>query len=152
MSRQLLSLKARALRYLSAREHSRQELAGKLGRYANDGEDVDALLNELEAAGWLSDARFSDAMVRRRSTRMGNSRILHELRTHGIDGVTLQEIKQSLERDEGERAVEVWRKKFGQPPTDVKERARQMRFLQQRGFSHSAIKLAMQTESENIER
>lgn len=150
MNRPSLSLKARALRYLSAREHSRQELVGKLGRYAGEGDDVDALLDELEAAGWLSDARFSEALVRRRSTRMGNSRILHELRTHGIDGAALQEIKESLEQDEGARAIEVWRKKFGQPPVDVKERARQIRFLQQRGFSHGAIKVAMRAELDDI--
>ena len=146
MNKQPVSLKARALRYLSTREHSRQELAGKLAGYANDGEDVEVLLDELEAAGWLSDARFSESLVRRRVGRMGNTRILHELRTHGIDGAALQEIRESLEQDESARAIEVWRKKFGQKPEDVKQRARQMRFLQQRGFSHSAIQAALNAD------
>lgn len=139
-----LSLKARALRYLSTREHSQHELAIKLVRHAQSGDDIEALLDELVAAGWLSDARFSESLVRRRSARMGNSRILHELRTHGIEGDALQEIKENLAQDETARAIEVWRKKFGHPPSDAKERAKQMRFLQQRGFSHGAIRTALQ--------
>lgn len=138
-----ISLKARALRYLSAREHSRQELAHKLSRYAQESDDIEALLDALEAANLLSQSRFSESLVNRRSARFGNSRILSELQSHGIAGDALHQIKTDLAQDEVARACEVWRRKFGRLATDASERAKQMRFLQQRGFSHKAIQVAM---------
>ncbi|RZI41458.1 recombination regulator RecX [Herbaspirillum sp. HC18] len=143
MAKLQMSLKARALKYLSAREHSRLELARKLSRYAQEGDDIEALLDALESAKLLSQTRFSESLVHRRAARFGNSRILSELQSHGIDGDALQEIKAGLNEDEASRAREVWRKRFGQAPADAGERAKQMRFLQQRGFSHTAIQAAM---------
>lgn len=143
MAKLQISLKARALKYLSAREHSRLELARKLSRYAQENDDVDALLDALEAAKLLSQSRFSESLVHRRAARFGNNRILFELQSHGIDGDALGDIKANLAQDEAARAREVWRKKFNHAPVDAAERAKQMRFLQQRGFSQSAIQSAM---------
>ncbi|HJW57453.1 MAG TPA: recombination regulator RecX [Burkholderiaceae bacterium] len=143
MAKPQLSLKARALRYLAIREHSRLELGRKLARYAQEGEDVEALLDTLEAAKFLSQSRFSESLVNRRAKRFGNSRILLELQSHGIDGEALSGIKTSLAEDEIARACAVWRKKFSHAPIDAADRARQMRFLQQRGFSHRAIQAAL---------
>lgn len=138
-----MSLKARALKYLSNREHSRLELARKLSRYAQEGDDVEALLDWLESSKFLSQSRFSESLVHRRAARFGNSRILSELQSHGIDGEALSEIKTTLVQDEASRAKEVWSRRFRQAPADAAERAKQMRFLQQRGFSHSAIRAAL---------
>jgi regulatory protein len=151
MAKLQMSLKARALKYLSAREHSRLELARKLSRYAQESDDVDALLDMLEASKLLSQSRFSESLVNRRAARFGNQRILSELQSHGIDPDAINEIKANLSQDEVARAREVWRKKFGSPPTDAAERAKQMRFLQQRGFSLAAIQQAMRNigETEN---
>jgi regulatory protein len=143
MAKQTPSLKARALRYLAAREHSRLELGRKLARYAQEGDDVDALLNWLEASKFLSQTRFSESLINRRAQRFGNSRILSELQSHGIAGVELDSLKTNLVADEEVRAIEVWRRKFNHPPADAAERAKQMRFLQQRGFSHRAIQAAI---------
>jgi len=143
MAKLQMSLKARALKYLSAREHSRLELARKLSRYAQESDDVEALLDNLEAAKLLSQSRFSESLVHRRAARFGNNRILSELQSHGIEGEALSDIKTSLAQDETARAREVWRKKFHQAPADAAERAKQMRFLQQRGFSLQAIQSAM---------
>jgi regulatory protein len=134
-----ISLKGRALRYLSAREHSRMELRRKLARHAQEGEDIEAVLDALEAAKLLSESRFSESLVHRRSARYGNNRILTELQSHGIDSDALDGIRSDLAEDESARAMAVWRKKFSVPPVDASERARQMRFLQQRGFTHGAI-------------
>lgn len=138
-----ISLKARALRYLSAREHSRVELARKLARYAGENDDIEALLDSLERAKLLSEERFSESLVNRRAARFGNQRILAELQSHQLDDALLSEVKAGLEQDEATRAKEVWRKRFGRPPADAAERAKQMRFLQQRGFSHRAIQAAL---------
>jgi regulatory protein len=149
MAKLQMSLKARALKYLSAREHSRLELTRKLSRYAQEGDDIEALLDSLEAAKLLSQTRFSESLVHRRAARFGNNRILSELQTHGIDPDTLTDIKGSLAQDEVLRARAVWRRKFSHLPVDAAERAKQMRFLQQRGFSHSAIQAAMRTPDES---
>lgn len=146
MAKLQMSLKARALKYLAAREHSRLELGRKLVRYAQENDDVEALLDWLEASKFLSQSRFSESLVHRRAARFGNSRILSELQSHGIDGEALTEIKSSLAQDEAARAREVWRKKFNQAPADAAERVKQMRFLQQRGFSLSTIQRAMRMD------
>jgi regulatory protein len=143
MAKPPVSLKARALRYLSMREHSRMELARKLSRYAQEGDDVEAILDWLEAAKFLSQERFSESLIHRRASRFGNSRILSELQSHGIDADAMSTIKTKLADGEVARAREVWRKKFDHQPTDANERARQMRFLLQRGFSHRAVQAAI---------
>ena len=142
--KQPLSLKARALRYLSIREHSRLELGRKLARYVEEGEDVEALLDFLERNKWLSQERFSESLVHRRAARFGNSRIMAELQSHGIQGEALQEVKAGLNDSEAARAMEVWQRKFGTVAADAAERSKQMRFLMQRGFSQRAIRAAMQ--------
>ncbi|MDB5796310.1 MAG: recX [Paucimonas sp.] len=138
-----LSLKARALRYLSAREHSRMELARKLARHAGEGEDIEALLDQLEAAKLLSEARFSESLVHRRASRYGNNRILSELQSHGLESEALGEVKAGLVEGEASRAAEVLRKKFAQLPVDAADKAKRIRFLMQRGFTQSAIREAM---------
>ncbi|MFB9242720.1 recombination regulator RecX [Massilia antarctica] len=139
-----LSLKGRALRYLSMREHSRLELGRKLARYAEEGDDVDALLDFLEKNNWLSQERFSESLIHRRSARFGNSRIMAELQSHGVKGEVLQELKAGLADSETARACEVWQRKFGTVASDPAERNKQMRFLMQRGFSQGAVRAAMQ--------
>jgi regulatory protein len=139
-----LSLKARALRYLSAREHSRLELRRKLARYAEEGDDVEALLDFLEKNNWLSQERFAESLIHRKAARYGNSRVVAELQSHGLKGEALAELKANLAESETARAREVWRRKFGTVAQDVAERAKQMRFLLQRGFSPRAVRAAMQ--------
>jgi len=141
--RQPLSLKARALKYLSTREHSRLELGRKLARYAEEGDDVEALLDFLEKNNWLSQERFAESLVHRRAGRYGNSRVLSELQQHGVKGDALDELKSGLKESETARAREVWRRKFGKVPQDAEERSKQMRFLLQRGFSQSAVRAAL---------
>ena len=134
-----ISLKARALRYLSAREHSRFELERKLTRHLQEGDDLNQLLDWLVAQKFLSDSRFAESLVNRRAARYGSSRILSELQSHGLDDEAVSTLRISLLEDENERAFQVWEKKFGTAATSHEERAKQMRFLQQRGFSNSAI-------------
>ena len=145
MAKMQMSLKARALRYLSMREHSRVELGRKLSQYAQEGDDVEALLDQLEAAKYLSQERFAESLVRRRAARFGNSRILMELQSHGIDGQALSALKADLTQDEVQRACEALGRKFDRAPEDAIERAKYMRFLQQRGFSHQAIQKALKS-------
>ena len=138
-----LSLKARALRFLSMREHSRLELGRKLSRYAEEGDDIEALLDLLEKNNWLSQERFSESLIHRREARFGNSRIVAELQSHGVNGEALQELKSGLADSETERCLDVWNRKFGTVAADPQARNKQMRFLLQRGFSQRAVQKAL---------
>ena len=151
MSRPVISLKSRALRYLSMREHSRIELARKLQRYAQEGDDIEALLGWLEQSEFLSQSRFVESVVNRRSSRFGNNRIVQELKSHGVQGDALGVAKATLQIGEVARAREVWLGKFGAPAADAAGRAKQMRFLMQRGFSHDAIRAAMKLRGDEAD-
>ena len=93
MPRPKPSLKARALRYLAAREHSRLELGRKLARHAEEGDDVGAVLDWLQAQKFLSEERFAESLVHRRAARFGSSRIMSELQSHGLDEATVAGLK-----------------------------------------------------------
>lgn len=139
-----LSLKGRALRYLSAREHSRSELARKLARYSEDLDAIERVLDELTAQGWLSTARFVESIVHRRAERLGAARIRHELQQHGALGDEAHRALQALHESEPQRALAVWRRRFGTPPATPEEHARQARFLAGRGFSGATIRQVLQ--------
>jgi regulatory protein len=135
----VVSLKGRALRLLSQREHSRSELTKKLARYAESQASVDPILDELEKAGLLSQERFAQSLAYRRSSRFGARRIQQELAMHRVDDATAGAVLAPLRASEHDRAWQVWEKRFGVPPRDLQERARQQRFLVQRGFTGDAI-------------
>ena len=133
------ALKTRALRLLSGREHSRAELAKKLGDAADSG-SIDALLDHLESLDLLSDARFAQSYVRSRQARLGNRRLRQELKQKGVAEHLIDDaLQDGTESDDAMRAREVWRKKFGEQPTDARAWARQARFLQGRGFGADII-------------
>ncbi|THC42912.1 recombination regulator RecX [Massilia sp. Mn16-1_5] len=151
MRQPVLSLKARALRFLSMREHSRLELKRKLARHAEEGDDIEALLDFLEKNNWLSQERFAESLIHRKASRYGNSRVMAELQSHGVNGEQLAELKSNLAESETARAVEVWQRKFGTVAQDAAERSKQMRFLMARGFSSSAVRAALKGAPEDDE-
>ncbi|MBC3872927.1 recombination regulator RecX [Undibacterium flavidum] len=143
MIRPKLSLKARALRFLSMREHSRIELARKLSPYVEEVDELNTLLNWLEESKFLSDQRFSESLVHKRQGRFGNQKILAELQSHNLSKDDLTDIKLELQETEMQRAVDVLWRKFRESPVDQREKAKQMQFLAQRGFSSRAISHAL---------
>jgi len=134
-----LSLRVRAMQYLARREHSRGELRQKLQPHVQEGEDLDAVLDELEKRNWLSDARAATQLVDAKRSRFGSQRIAHELRQRGVGEELIAAAMPELKASELQSAREVWQRKFGKHPLDSKEKARQMRFLQSRGFSTEVI-------------
>jgi len=119
---------------------SRAELRRKLLPEAASPGELDALLDELMRSRLQSDARFTEALVRRRSPRLGAARIAAELRDRGVAPELAQEALAALRGDEIARARAVWRRKFPHPPTTREERAKQGRFLTGRGFSAEAVR------------
>jgi regulatory protein len=111
-------LKARALRHLARREHSRAELARKLLPFAE------------------SQHRFAEMRTHILSRKYGAAKIRQDLKSKGVpdeivDGVSAE--------GELERAREILRRKYKTPATTREERAKRMRFLQGRGFSLDSI-------------
>lgn len=141
------SLRARAVRYLSQREHSPLELRRKLLRYCEEADEVDALLASLEQAGLLSSERFAQSLIHRRQQRYGNLRIAQELESHGVSGDATAGLRQSLKENELARAQAAWARKFQALPQDAADRARQTRFLTQRGFSSDTVRAVLRGET-----
>jgi len=139
MVRPALSLRGRALRLLTQREQSRQELNRKLAPYAESLDQLDSVLDRLQHEGWLSEERFAESLARRRSARFGLRRIEQELQTHRLDPMVSAPILETLRATERERALDAWMRRFGVAAQDPTERARQQRFLAQRGFTSDAI-------------
>ena len=134
------SLRERALRHLARRDHSRAELAQKLAAHGS-GEEVEAVLDRMSELGLLSDARFAEAWVRGKGARFGTARLRHDLVRRGVAPDLIDAALDSECRDADlERARLVWRGKFGTPPDDAREWARQARFLHGRGFGSDVIR------------
>jgi len=134
------TLRERALRLLARREHSRAELRRKLVAHLTPEDDLEALLGDLLQRKLLSDERYAESRVHSLSRKFGAARIAHELRAKGLDKELADQASGAARATEVERAREVWRRKFRLAPRTREERARQMRFLQSRGFSFDAIR------------
>lgn len=134
------SLKGRALRLLSSREHSRAELERKLQPFEEEPGSLARALDELQAKGFISEQRVIESVVHRRSAKLGTQRIRQELQNKGLAPEAVLQAVEQLRATELDRAREVWRKKFGAPPEDAAERAKQMRFLAGRGFGGEVIR------------
>ncbi len=134
------SLRARGLAILARREYSRQELERKLLPYADNPDEIPPLLAEFEQRGWLSERRVANELVAVRSRRYGPQRIAHELREKGVSEETISGALATLKAGEVETARAVWQKKFGVLPANANDKARQIRFLQSRGFSYDTIR------------
>ena len=111
-------------------------------------EALTVMLDEFEAKNWLSDRRFAESYVADHRAREGALKLAYALRQRGIADSLIAEVLATLntrhsEDSEVARARTVWRKKFAAPSSSQQERAKQVRFLQGRGFSIDAIKLAM---------
>jgi len=151
MIRAPLSLKSRALQLLSLREHSRLELERKLRQHETHEGELAGALDALAARGFISDERVAESVLHRRAAKLGASRVKAELQAKGLDEAVVREAVAALRDTEAERAREVWRKKFGQPPADAAERARQMRFLAARGFSGDIARRVIESAGESDE-
>lgn len=134
------SLKGRALRLLSQREHSRTELERKLAPHEEVPGELAKALDELQARDFINDGRAIESVVHRRAGKWGAARVKQELTAKGLTGEAVAQALAGLKDTELRRAQEVWRKKFGSPAPDPQTRAKHMRFLLTRGFSADVVR------------
>lgn len=139
-SKPALSLRARALGLLAQREYSKLELARRLLQYTEDPDEIPPLIEDFVERGWLSETRVAEQVVATRRKRFGSQRITQELRQKGLSEEAIAGARAVLKEGELEAAREVWRRKFPEPPATAADKARQMRFLQGRGFSLDTIR------------
>jgi regulatory protein len=134
-----VTLRERALNLLARREHSRAELARKLAPHVVD-EDLDALLDDLEREKLLSNVRYAEMLAHARAGRHGSLRLKADLRDKGVPAEVMESTLAEAREHDLQTARAIWRKKFGEPPRDAAERARQMRFLAGRGFPAEVVR------------
>jgi regulatory protein len=134
------SLNERAMNLLARREHSVAELVKKL---SNDFEydDIIIVINKLTEKNLQSDQRFAENYLRYRSQRgFGYQKIRQELKERGVAAELISDALAESDIDWFALVAGVRCKRFGeQEPKDYKERAKQQRFLQSRGFTHEQI-------------
>ena len=134
-----------AVRLLSRREHSTEELKRKLATKGYPEASIEAVLDKLGKKQWVSDQRFAANYVHHHARRgQGPVRIRAQLRQQGVTDDRIQQEMGAAERDWNGLAAEVRRRKFGAGlPKTAAERAKQARFLQYRGFNSDQIRAAL---------
>ncbi len=131
---------------LARREHSVKELRLKLARrFSSEVELIAAEVEKLMEEGLQSDQRMAENLVRSRVDKgQGPVKIKAELRMKGLSDVVIEDTLVQTDVDWENLVGKVSFKRFGDsPPADQRERARRVRFLQQRGFLFEQIKLVI---------
>ena len=136
----------RALYLLSRREHSVKELREKLKRKGAEEEIIEQVLERLLEEDWLNEGRFAESFTRSRVAKgLGPYRIRRELQERGVTGQDIANAMEPFEAQWFDLAIEVKQRKYGaEVEEDFRERAKQQRFLQYRGFSHEQISVAVE--------
>jgi regulatory protein len=142
-------LRGIAFAMLGRREHSEQEFKQKLLELDADPVEVEALVKEFQTSQYQSDQRMADMIVRANVRKgRGPVRVKQTLRERSVDVELAQDNLAETDWLTLARALRV--KKFGiELPTEPKEKARQLRFLQYRGFDmQTCSKAVMVNESD----
>lgn len=126
----------KALALLARREHSVRELTFKLLQKDYPADEVDQAIHKLQKADYLNEERFIGCVIRARVAQgAGPLKILNELQSHDISQSRIEDHEEWLEVNWAYLAVQVRSKRFGlEAPLDIKQKAKQMQFLQRRGF------------------
>lgn len=135
--------RARALRALGRREHSARELEAKLAAQGFE-EAAPKVVEELQRAGWQSDERYAELLVRSRVAQgYGRLRIEAELASRGVADAAIRAALAQAQCDWAALAAEIRTRKFGAGPQSLSERQKQYRFLAGRGFEAQQIDFAL---------
>ena len=139
-------LRARALRLLARREHSRDELARKLSPHAESQEALESVLDVLVSKKFLSNERFAEVRAHWLARKYGAAKIRQDLKAKGVEDELVERVSSEGEL---ERAQVILSRKYRVPATTREERARRARFLQGRGFSSDVIHRLVMRDAED---
>lgn len=131
----MVPVRVTALRMLARREHSRAELEQRLLARGAEQHEVTGALDDLERRGYLSDARFAQMLVAQKAGRFGKRAIAQAMHVRRVEASAAAGALDGVSTaDEAADARALWARRFGAPPRDERERARQIRFLLARGY------------------
>jgi regulatory protein len=133
------TLRAQAIRLLARREYARAELEARLIGGGGDRDEVRSTLDDLGAQGLLSDQRFARAVVGQKAGSFSRRNIAGGLKAKGVAPGDIDDALRDADLDDDAALKSLWERRFGDLPANDKEKARQVRYLQARGFSVSAI-------------
>lgn len=134
------SARAVAMDYLARREHARAELERKLAQKDFSSDEILTALDGLAKDNLQSDERYVEHYVRAQVARgQGPLKISQILKQAGVSDSLIQSGLYGSEIDWSAVARIVWERKFGSPPADLADKAKQQRFMMQRGFTHDHI-------------
>ena len=136
------SVRFAAMSYLAAREHSQKELVQKLNRRFEDHFLVEQAVQQLADESLQCDDRFTEAFTGMRKRKgQGPIRIAYELQQKGVSPELIETYVYDTPEEEWlELAKEVCLRKYGEFSETHSLRAKQMRFLQYRGFTSDTIR------------
>lgn len=138
--------------FLARRDYARQELADRLRRkfvQAVQFEALEGVLDELIQERLLSDERFAEQFTRSRMSRgYGPRRICMELKERGVSEETIRSVLAVMDIDWCAYAKAAYLKKYVTEIGDAKEKAKRMRFLQQRGYTAEQVAYALSARQE----
>ena len=140
----------KAIGLLARREHSRFELKHKLSRFQDDL-DLDALIDDLVALDLQSDSRYAGMLVRSKAmSGYGLARINQWAKQNGVANDDLYLAVEELDHDWFEAALLQRQKHFGYAaPASLQDKAKQMRYLYNRGFNQDQIHYAVDAEQQD---
>lgn len=139
-------IEAKLVELLARREHSQRELIRKLEQRGYEAGEVQPILDALTAQRLQSDERFAESFAWQRQQRgYGPLRIRMELRERGVDDGLVETALAALDVDWFDQARAARHKRFGTAmPEDFREKARQLRYLQNRGFDAEQSRFALE--------
>ncbi|KGT48684.1 regulatory protein RecX [Acinetobacter sp. HR7] len=142
-------LRSYAFAVLTRKEYSKAELIEKLCLYAENRDEVVALVDELSRENYQSDQRVAETLLSSQKRKgKGPNQIKMKLKSKKIDSSLISE--ELKETDWVQQAYELKVKKYGTEVTkDPKLKAKQIRFLMYRGFEMDAIIKAISRKVED---
>lgn len=137
------SARLAAIPWLARRDYASPELAAKLTALGYTVEAVEGALTQLQAERAVDDARYCSRYVSYQANRgQGPVRIRRDLAAVGLPAARIDPALEA--EDWRQHCRDVRRRRFGpEIPADWKEKGRQSKFLQYRGFSSDHIRFAL---------
>jgi regulatory protein len=140
-----ISLKSRAIKYLSLREHSIKEIKLKLSPYANDRQELNQIINWLIENNYLSEDRYIESFIVAKSKKYGLLKVKYLLEQKVEDKTLLINKLKSYKIDQVDVICQLWQKKYGDINEninlDIQQKA--IKWLINKGFSYTLIKQAI---------